>query len=66
MNAPAVQYRNSNRFADFYSVATDKLVTVRHGTHPERPWVCLTCITNDCEHIEVVAAYVSAHPRVAA
>jgi hypothetical protein len=57
------RYINTSRLCDHYAVEDPDrahLVTVRHGCHPEQPFACLTCLRNDCKHIDAVETLILA------
>jgi hypothetical protein len=57
------RYISTGKLADQYAVedpARAHLVTVRHGCHPERPFCCLTCHSNDCKHCDAVETLILA------
>lgn len=51
-----VRHFATNRYADYYTVGADRGVTVT-ARHATGLYVCHTCITNACKHIERVEAY---------
>jgi hypothetical protein len=57
-----VQYRESNRRSDYYSVAEPNHaspITVVHTAFDT--FVCLTCRRHDCTHAEATEQFVTEH-----
>ena len=48
-----------NALAVYYAVTDTELTTVRHSNHPTRPFACLRCCKNECEHIDHVIDFLS-------
>jgi hypothetical protein len=59
MAEPQVRRAGENALAVYYAVTDKETSTVRHGTHPTRPFACLRCCKNDCEHIDAVIDYLT-------
>jgi hypothetical protein len=55
----AVRRVGENALATYYAVSGKDTTTVRHGAHRERPFACLRCCTNECEHIDAVEAFLA-------
>jgi hypothetical protein len=46
------RFTGSNGFAEYYKCNETQIVL--YTGHKERPIVCLSCRSNDCDHTEVV------------
>lgn len=61
----AVTKVGENSLGIYYSVAGSPPATVRHSNR-SKPFVCLRCVTNACDHIEQVTDYLSTTNQEAA
>ena len=63
----SIKQVGENNLARYYAVPGKSITTVRHGSHKERPFVCLRCVKNECEHIDAVKQHLeSTAPPAAA
>ena len=47
-----VRFTGCNTYAEYYRVNETQIVL--YTGHKERPFVCLSCRSNDCDHTEAV------------